>query len=81
MIKVKIKLFSYLRDNSETDEFTCNLEKGSTLDKCVDILKEKLSIDISEKIIRIAVNQSYENGNPVLNDGDEIALIPPVSGG
>ena len=28
-----------------------------------------------------AINQEYVDGNPSLNDGDEIAIIPPVSGG
>jgi molybdopterin converting factor small subunit len=29
----------------------------------------------------IAVNHTYVNGETVLHDGDEVALIPPVSGG
>lgn len=29
----------------------------------------------------IAVNQEYADHFHVLNDGDEVALIPPVSGG
>lgn len=29
----------------------------------------------------VAVNQRYAKGDVVLNDGDEVALIPPVAGG
>ncbi|MYJ67599.1 MAG: MoaD/ThiS family protein [Gemmatimonadetes bacterium] len=29
----------------------------------------------------VAVNRSYANGDTVLSEGDEVALIPPVAGG
>ncbi|MEW8977186.1 MAG: molybdenum cofactor biosynthesis protein MoaE [Symbiobacterium sp.] len=32
-------------------------------------------------VLSIAVNREYAPGDRVLNDGDEVALIPPVSGG
>ncbi|GAB4312212.1 MAG: hypothetical protein Kow0059_02580 [Candidatus Sumerlaeia bacterium] len=31
--------------------------------------------------LRAAVNQSFVNDGAVLDDGDEVALIPPVQGG
>ena len=31
--------------------------------------------------IAVAVNQEYARGGDVLRDGDEVALLPPVSGG
>ena len=31
--------------------------------------------------IAVAVNQEYARANDVLRDGDEVALLPPVSGG
>ncbi len=31
--------------------------------------------------IAVAVNQQYANGSQALEDGDEVALLPPVSGG
>ncbi len=30
---------------------------------------------------RIALNQEFVEGNPMLRPGDEVAIIPPVSGG
>ncbi len=33
------------------------------------------------KYIRIAVNESYVDGKFELHEGDEVAIIPPVSGG
>ena len=31
--------------------------------------------------LAVAVNQEYARGGRVLRDGDEVALLPPVSGG
>ena len=31
--------------------------------------------------LSIAINKSYVRGNVQLSDGDEIALLPPISGG
>ncbi len=31
--------------------------------------------------IAVAINQQYAQSTTVLNDGDEVALLPPVSGG
>jgi len=32
-------------------------------------------------VLSIAVNAEYVDGNTILNSGDEVAFIPPVSGG
>lgn len=49
-------------------------------------LKEKLtsryaSINFERNCIKIAVNKRYCNDDMELKEGDEVALIPPISGG
>ncbi len=49
-----------------------------------DELISKIEIDfpgLKEMTYRIAVNKMIINGNMLLKDGDEIALLPPFSGG
>jgi sulfur-carrier protein len=36
---------------------------------------------LNEKTFQVAVNQQIINTNTTLNDGDEIALLPPFAGG
>ena len=36
---------------------------------------------LGEKLFTMAVNQSIINENTKLNDGDEVALLPPYAGG
>ena len=47
-------------------------------------LKEKypkFKKHFENKTLRIAINQEYTNTNKKINENDEIALFPPVSGG
>jgi len=46
----------------------------------VAVLSERVPALISARGL-VAVNQEYVTGEHVLSDGDEAALIPPVSGG
>jgi len=50
----------------------------------IDELKSKLFSEfpaLTEKKFSIAVNRKIVTGNPALNNSDDIALLPPFSGG
>ena len=47
----------------------------------IEICSKFPAITIPPSNIVIAVNSEYQNNSTVLCDGDEVALIPPVSGG
>lgn len=81
MITVRIKVFSYLKDKIGESEFHLVLTNGSTVNECIKQINSLYSCDLSQEIFRIAINQSYQSENVLLNDGDELAFIPPVSGG
>jgi molybdopterin converting factor subunit 1 len=83
MIKIQIRSFAQLREKMGSSSLAFELPIGSTLTDCsLALLKAypKLSQELSQ--IRWAVNQEYARDMTlVLNAGDEVALIPPVSGG
>ena len=82
MIKVNVKLFAILRDRANLSELTLELPEGSTAGAAGRAIAEKFP-QLSEHLnhVAYAVNRNYAGAAHVLQDGDELALIPPVSGG
>ena len=78
----KVKLFASLREAAGCSELNWELEEGATVAKLRSNLRERLP-ELGEEIGRawIAVNQQYASADSQLEDGDEVALFPPVSGG
>ena len=70
-----VKLFAYLRqEHGESVAVDCDPTAGALLDSLFDM-------GIDTKTSRLAVNQEFVKREHKLRDGDEIAVIPPVSGG
>ncbi|MBI1952650.1 MAG: MoaD/ThiS family protein [Candidatus Omnitrophica bacterium] len=79
---VKVLVFAQLADRVGLSELTLSLPQDSTARELVDLMKERHPaagpwLDLS----RLAVNWEYAQLDTRLADGDEAALIPPVSGG
>jgi molybdopterin converting factor subunit 1 len=79
---VNIKLFAILRDRAGQSDLHLELPPGSTVAHAAQQLATSHPA-IAPFISRIAfaVNQQYVPSTTVLQDNDELALIPPVSGG
>jgi len=81
---MKIKYFAWLKDitNTETDTFdNIDINDINELKKYIIIKYPDLKKHIHQEVLRIAVNQEYIVENISLNENDEIAIFPPVSGG
>ena len=79
---VRVRLFAVLREKAGVSECALELPEGSTVFGARSALLARLPA-LRDHIDRVAyaVNQSYVKLHACLNDGDELALIPPVSGG
>jgi molybdopterin synthase catalytic subunit len=79
-IRVTVRCFAAVREALGTDRLTVDLADGTT----VDALRRQLG-DGAPKLLRLplafAVNRDYSRGDRPLHDGDEVAFIPPISGG
>ena len=76
-MKVAVRLFAALRERAGAREAALELEEGAS----VDDVWPALGLGEEPSGLVYAVNRAYvERGTP-LADGDEVALIPPVSGG
>ena len=81
-MRIHVKLFAILRERAGTSELDIELGPVATVSDAAGALLEKFP-DLKSFLPRIAyaVNQAYAKPDTPLNDGDELALIPPVSGG
>ncbi|KAJ1458511.1 hypothetical protein M885DRAFT_460788 [Pelagophyceae sp. CCMP2097] len=84
MIKVKVLFFASARELAEVSHATMELPAGSTC----SALRQALACDfpllgLTVMDVTLAINEAYVavNTDPTLADGDEVALIPPISGG
>jgi len=77
-MKNKVLLFGILEDIVGSKEII--ISESNSSDKLLKNLKEQYP-KLKNKTFQIAVNQQIINTNTTLNDGDEIALLPPFAGG
>jgi molybdopterin converting factor small subunit len=84
-ITLKVKSFAILKDIIGTQQMTLQLprkDKGTTVaDLRIRILELYPIISEQRIAMGIAVNAKIANEKSVINDLDEIALLPPISGG
>jgi molybdopterin converting factor subunit 1 len=81
-MKVTVRFFALLRDQAGIDETSVELDAAGTVASVRDALARKFpSIRPTLPRVAFAVNREYVKPETRLRDGDELALIPPVSGG
>jgi sulfur-carrier protein len=84
-ITLKIKSFSILREIIGKEQMTLLLprkdEATTVADLRVRILELYPAISAERIVMAIAVNAKIANDKSIINDFDEIALLPPISGG
>jgi molybdopterin synthase catalytic subunit len=76
-VKVAVKLFAGVRERAGARERELELEEGAS----VDDVWSALGLGNEPAGIVYAVNRAYVERGARLSDGDEVAVIPPVSGG
>jgi MoaE-MoaD fusion protein len=81
-MQVRVLYFGILKDLFRRDRESLDLPSSATvatlLDRCRDLAPHQTDL---LGALAVAVNQEYVPAHHRLHDGDEIALLPPVSGG
>jgi molybdopterin converting factor subunit 1 len=81
-MRVTVRLFARLRDIAGAAELTRDLESGATIGAVwSELAGEFPELARYDRSISSAVNADYAPMDRVLRDGDEVAFLPPVSGG
>jgi molybdopterin synthase catalytic subunit len=81
-LRVRIRLFAIQRELAGTREVAVDLAAGSTVADAWDALVVRHPILAPGRgSVRFALNGEYSGPEASLANGDEVAMIPPVSGG
>lgn len=81
-IGVTAKLFAGVSEVVGQRELAIDLEPGATVESAfATIAAAHPAVAAMRGTLRFAVNREFAEADRALTDGDELALIPPVSGG
>ena len=81
---ITLKYFASLKSIAEKEEDHLDIENPITIDQLSDIISKttpKMGEMIREKKVLISVNQEMASVDTIIHDGDEVAFLPPFSGG
>jgi molybdopterin converting factor subunit 1 len=81
---ITLKYFASLKSIAEKDEDRFDIENPLTIDQLSDIISKtapKMGEMIRDKKVLISVNQEMASVDTIIHDGDEVAFLPPFSGG
>lgn len=82
-MRIEVKLYAMLRERAGTGRLEIELAEGSTV---ADAIREAAQVgglgELLERMpVRLAVNREYADEGAPISAGDELVMIPPVSGG
>jgi molybdopterin synthase catalytic subunit len=77
IVEVTVKLFAVLRERAGASEVRVELPEGARVRDALESLGE---VTAGVPVV-MAVNREYADADDVLSADDELALVPPVSGG
>jgi sulfur-carrier protein len=75
----KVMFFAHLRDIVGEEFITIDAE-GKTVAQVKELIVEKYNVTKFDTVMT-AINEEFAPNDEVIKTGDEIAFIPPVSGG
>ena len=80
---VRVRLFAILRQRAGRDSVEIQVDEGATVADALDALAAQPGLgELLDRVpVRMAVNRDYAEPATELSPDDELALVPPVSGG
>ena len=81
-VRVRVRLFAIQRELAGTREVALDLDDGATVENAwAAVVSKHPVLAPGRPSVRFALNGEYVAASEPIGDGDEVAFIPPVSGG
>jgi len=81
-MKIHVQFYAQLRDIAGIPNLDVDLDQGATVAELVERIYElKPALRPHDKTILVGAGVDFVQRDHVLNEGEEIAVMPPVQGG
>ncbi len=81
-MKITLRFFGQLRELANCDETTIEVKEGTKIGDLVWLVGERFpNMRQHLKVVSFSIDNEYASKDTVLNEGNEVSLLPPISGG
>src|SRR5690606_8502730 len=82
-MEIELRLFAVFRERAGRESLPLELPEGATVADAIAAASRQPGLEeiLARMPVRAALNREYVDEDATVSAGDEIALIPPVSGG
>ncbi len=81
-MKIRLRFFATFREIVGEKDLIIDAEEGSIVQDVISqLLKRYPNLEKQKESMIFSVNKEYAGLQTKLNDGDEIGILPPISGG
>lgn len=81
-VTVTVRFFAAVRERTGISSLALTFDRDPSVREAWDVLQQRYpALEAFADCVTFAVNREYVDHFHTLSDGDELALIPPVSGG
>ncbi len=79
---VTVRLFALIREKAGTDSLSLDLPAGADVKQAVEAIRHRHpALEPYLDNLRFSLDMDFVEAETTLHEGDEVVLIPPVSGG
>ena len=81
-MRVMVQLFALMREKAGTDTVHLEIPEGASVAQALEVLQNQHPV-LQPYLtrVRLSLRMNFVDAETILCEGDELAIIPPVSGG